>query len=195
MKTKYTVIQGGEIMEFNAVSAGVAPGGLVSSSEIKVLICYILKSVKEPVPATKLCELLNFEGIANVFEVSDNIENLVHNNHIICVDKGNDTYTTTDSGNSIAETLKTSVPISIREKACLATLKMLSRIRNAKETDIAVTREGDNTFITCSALDNNSVIMSVKLLVTDENQAISIKNKFLDDPSNIYSKLIDLFTE
>ncbi len=182
-------------MEFNAVSAGVAPGGLVSSSEIKVLICYILKSVKEPVPATKLCELLNYEGIANAFEVSDNIENLLNNKHIVCVDKVENTYTTTDSGNSIAETLKASVPISIREKACLATFKMLSRIRNTKETDIAITREGDNTFITCSALDNESTVISVKLLVTDENQAISIKNKFLDDPSGIYSKIIDLFTE
>ncbi len=182
-------------MEFNAVSAGVAPGGLVSSSEIKVLICYILKSVKEPVPASNLCEILNYEGLANAFEVSDNIENLLNNNHIVCVNKDEDTYTTTDSGNSIAETLKASVPLSVREKACLATLKMLSRIRNTKETDIAITREGENTFITCSALDGNSTVMSVKLLVTDENQAISIKNKFLDDPSAIYSKLIDLFTE
>lgn len=182
-------------MEFDALTQGVAPGGLVSSSEIKVLICYILKSVKEPVPATKLCELLNYEGIANAFEVSDNIESLLQNNHIICVNSADESYTTTDSGNGIAETLKTSVPISIREKACKATFKMLSRIRNTKETDIAITREGENTFITCSALDNNAVIMSVKLLVTDENQAVAIKNKFLDDPSEIYSKIVDLFTE
>ncbi len=182
-------------MEFDALTQGVAPGGLVSSSEIKVLICYILKSVKEPVPATKLCELLNYEGIANAFEVSDNIDSLLQNKHIILADTAEESYTTTVSGNSIAETLKTSVPISVREKACKATFKMLSRIRNAKETDIAITREGENTFITCSALDNNAVIMSVKLMVTDENQAVSIKNKFLDDPSEIYSKIVDLFTE
>lgn len=182
-------------MEFDALMQGVAPGGLVSSSEIKVLICYILKSVNEPVPATKLCELLNYEGIANAFEVSDNIESLLQNKHIIRVDSEEEAYTTTASGNGIAETLKTSVPISVREKACRATFKMLSRIRNTKETDIAITREGENTFITCSALDNNAVIMSVKLMVTDENQAVSIKNKFLDDPSEIYSKIVDLFTE
>ena len=85
-------------MEFDALTQGVAPGGLVSSSEIKVLICYILKSVKEPVPATKLCELLNYEGIANAFEVSDNIESLLQNNHIICVNSADESYTTTDSG-------------------------------------------------------------------------------------------------
>ena len=182
-------------MNFDALTQGVAPGGLINSSEIKVLICYILKSVKEPVPATKLCELLNYEGIANAFEVSDNIESLLQNQHIILVDSTEESYTTTPSGDSIAETLKTSVPISVREKACRATFKMLSRIRNAKETDIAITREGENTFITCSALDADNIIMSVKLLVTDENQAVSIKNKFLDDPSEIYSKIVDLFTE
>ena len=182
-------------MDFDAVSAGVSLGGLVSSSEIKVLICYILKSVKEPVPATKLCEVLNYEGIANAFEVSDNIEDLLQKKHIVCVSENDISYTTTDSGNNIADSLKTSVPMSVREKACKATFKMLSRIRNTRETDIAITREGENTFITCSALDNDAVIMSVKLLVTDENQAVSIKNKFLEDPSEIYSKIVDMFTE
>ena len=182
-------------MSFDAVSAGVSLGGLISSSEIKVLICYILKSVKEPVPAAKLCELLNYEGIANAFEVSDNIEDLLQKNHIMCVDENETSYTTTPSGNNIADSLKSSVPTTVREKACKAVLKMLSRIRNTRETDIAVTREGGNTFITCSALENNEIVMSVKLLVTDENQAVAIKNKFLDDPSEIYSKIVDLFTE
>ena len=182
-------------MEFDALTQGVAPGGLISSSEIKVLICYILKNVKEAVPSAKLCELLNYEGIANAFEVSDNIDVLLKSGHITCTNVADEAYTTTESGNVIAETLKTSVPISVREKACMATFKMMSRIRNTRETDISITREGDNTFITCSALDNDATIMSVKLLVTDENQALAIKNKFLDDPSEIYAKIVDLFTE
>lgn len=181
-------------MEFDALSAGVAPGGLVNTTEIKVLICYILKSVNEPVPANKLCETLLFDGIANNFEVSDCLEALIQSGNIVCVDNEEQTYTTTDSGNNIADTLKNTVPFSIREKACKATIKMISEIRNAKETDISIVRNGDNTFITCSALDNGNPIMSVQLLVSDEAQALSIKNRFLENPSEIYSKIIDLFT-
>ncbi|MBQ6936858.1 MAG: DUF4364 family protein [Clostridia bacterium] len=179
-------------MEINALTAGIVPGGLASTSEVKVLICYILKTIEQPISASALCELLNYEGIANAFEISDNIDYLEANGHIKCI-AGND-YVITESGKEIADTLKTTVPRSIREKACRATMKMLSRMRNADETDIAITREGDNTFITCSALENNAKIMSVKLLVSDESQAIAIKNNFINNPSEIYSKLIDLFT-
>lgn len=189
------IFKGGDILEFDAVSAGVSPGGLVSSSQIKILICYILKTVNEPVNATELCELLNYEGIANVFEVSDNIEALLKSNHICCVNGDEKLYTVTKTGIDIADTLKTSVPISVRDKACLATLKMLAKKRNMKETDIAITREGDKTFITCSALEGSNAIISVKLMVSDEAQAIAIKNNFIENPSRIYSKIIDLFTE
>lgn len=182
-------------MEFDAVSAGVAPGGLVNSSEIKVLICYILNNVGEPVPATELCEMLYYEGIANVFELSDNIEALSKSGHIKCVNHIEKSYTTTAAGNEIAATLKTTLPYSVREKACFVTLKMLAKIRNTKETDISITRSGDSTFITCSALENNRPVMSVQLLVSDEEQAISIKNKFIENPSVIYSKIVDLLTE
>lgn len=181
-------------MKYDAVSAGVSPGGLINSTEIRILICYILKSVKEPVPVSRLCEVLFYDGIANNFEVSDCIESLIKNGNIVCVDEKEQTYTTTPNGNNVAETLKTTVPISIREKACKSTLKMMAEIRNAKETDISIERRGDNTFITCSALDNGNPIMSVQLLVSDESQAISIKNKFLENPSEIYLKIIDLFT-
>ncbi len=182
-------------MQFDAVSAGVSHGGLVNTTEIKVLICYILKSVKEPVPASKLCEVLYYDGIANNFEVSDCIESLIKNGNIICVDENEQTYTTTASGNNVADTLKATVPLSVREKACKSTLKMIADIRNAKETDISIVRQGENTFITCSALDNGNPVMSVQLLVSDESQAVSIKNKFLENPAEIYSKIIDLFTE
>ncbi len=182
-------------MEFNAVTAGVNPGGLVSTTEIKILICYILKNVKDPVPETRLCELLFYEGIANVFEVSDALTSLYESGHIKLVDPEENSYTVNESGINIAETLKTSVPITIREKACLATVKMISKIRNAKETDIHIGREGDNTYITCSAIDGKNTIISIKLLVSDEAQAISIKNRFIDDPSGLYTKIIDLLTD
>lgn len=182
-------------MEINVTTAGLQYGGLVTTTEIKVLICYILKNIKEPVPATRLCELLNFEGIANAFEVSDAMESLEKSGNIIRTDEKGQMYTVTPAGADVAETLKTSVPLTVREKACIATLKMMAQIRYAKETDFVISREGDRTYITCSALDGELPIVSVKLLVSDEIQAKSIKNKFLENPSDVYSKIIDLFTK
>ena len=46
-------------MEKNASGAGVSRGGLFSTSEIKILICYILSAIDEPVPVDMLANVLH----------------------------------------------------------------------------------------------------------------------------------------
>ena len=106
-----------------------------------------------------------------------------------------DTYRITKKGKDVAETLKTTLSIVVKERAYNAAIKMVSRFRNTKETDIKISREDNKIFITCSAIDNKTPFMSVKLLVSDEEQAVHIKEKFLSDPTKIYSSLIDLLTK
>ena len=169
-------------MERDAVSAGVSEiGGLFSVAEIRILICYILSSIKDPVPGRSLADVLHFEGIANVFEVNDSIAALCKSGHLKCVDEKEDLYVVTNLGRDIAETLKTSLPYTVKDRAYSAAIKMVSYYRHTKETDIKISREGDNTYIICSTVDNGIPFMSVKLLVTDEDQALTIKENFLEN--------------
>lgn len=182
-------------MEKDAVSAGVSEvGGLFNTAEIKILVCYIISSINEPVPGQMLANVLHYEGIANCFEVNDAIASLCKNGHLKLIDEKEDIYIITESGRDIAETLKTSLPLTVKDRAYTAALKMVSRFRNSKESDIKITKEDGKTFITCSAMDNGVPFMSVKLLVSDEEQALFIKNKFLND-SGIYSEIIELLTK
>ena len=183
-------------MERDAVSAGVNPaGGLFSTAEVRILICYILTALDEPVPGQLLAETLHYEGIANCFEVNDSIAHLVRSGQLKPVDQKDDTYIITESGKSVAETLKTTLSLTVRERAYNAATKMLSRFKNTKETDFKISREGDKTFITCSAIDDDTPFMSIKLLACDEDQALFIKEKFLSDPTKIYSAIIDMLTK
>ena len=183
-------------MERDAVSAGVSEiGGLFSVAEIRILICYILSSIKDPVPGRSLADVLHFEGIANVFAVNDSIAALCKSGHVKSFNEAEDTYVITDRGRETAETLKTSLPYSVKDRAYSAALRMVSRFNHSKETDIKISREGNRTFITCTAIDGIDPFMSVKLMVTDEEQAMFIKEKFINDPSKIYSHLIDLLTK
>lgn len=182
-------------MERDAISAGVNKiGGLFSTADVKVLICYILSSLNEPVPGTLMGEVLHHEGIANIFEVSDALASLTETGHIIELDEDG-AFKITDSGRDVAETLKTSVATVVRERAYSAVLKMLTRFKNAKETDFKITHEDDRIYLTCSALDKDFPFMSIKLLVADEDQAIFIKEKFLSNTSGIYTKLIEMLTK
>ncbi len=183
-------------MEKDAVSAGVSEfGGLFNTTEIRILICYILSAINQAVPGNLLANTLHYEGIANCFEVNDSIAHLVKSGQLKPVDEKEDTYIITKSGKDVAETLKTSLSMTTRERAYVAATKMLSRFKNTKETDIKISREGDKTFITCSAIDEDTPFMSVKLLACDEDQALFIKEKFLNDPTKIYSALIDMLTK
>ncbi len=183
-------------MERDAVSAGVSPiGGLFNTAQVRILICYILSAINKPVPGNLLANTLHYEGIANCFEVNDSIASLCKSGQLTLIDDREDTYLITDSGRDVAETLKTSLSITVKERAYNAAIKMFSRFKNAKETDFKISREGDKTFITCSAMDTDSPFMSIKLMVTDEEQALHIKEKFLSEPSKIYSTLIEMLTK
>ena len=183
-------------MEKNAVSAGVEPiGGLFNTADIKILICYILSTINEPIPADMLSNLLHYEGIANGFEVSDSITSLQKNGMIIESESNKDCYVVTKAGREIAETLKTSLSFTVRDRACTAALKMMTRIKNSRDTDIKITHEEDSTYISCSAMNGQQPFVTVKLLVADETQALYIKERFLDHSSEIYSGIIELLTK
>ena len=183
-------------MEKDALAAGVSEvGGLFTTAEIRVLICYIFSSIDNAVPGNLLANTLHYEGIANCFEVNDSIDYLCKNGHLQLVSSDDDTYVITESGKDIANTLKSTLSIVVKERAYNAALKMYTRFKNTKETDIKISREENKTFITCSAIDDDTPFMSIKLMVSDEDQAIHIKEKFLSNPTEICSTIIDLLTK
>ena len=65
---------------------------------------------------------------------------------------------------------------------------------SAKDTKIETVKENGVTYLVCSAVENGVDLMSVKIMVTDETQKEAIKERFLDDPSKIYTGIIDLLT-
>ena len=181
-------------MEKNASGAGVARGGLFSTSEIKILICYILNAIDEPVPVDMLANVLHYEGLANAFEVSDAVVSLSESGQIIATDENEQTYTITDSGRNTAQTLKSSLSSVVKERAYLAVMKMFARFKNAKDNQFIITHENGATYLSCSAIDGGKPFLTVKLLITDEDQGNLIKEKFLENPSAIYSKIIEMLT-
>ena len=146
-------------MERDALNAGVAFGGLVSTDEIRILICYILDSVKDAVPAQQLSELLHYEGIANYFEVSTAFASLEENGHIKKTD--NDKYVITTSGSNIAATLKTSVPITVRDKTFALTVKLLSTMKYAEETRFDITECNNGYNVRCAVVEGETELIKV----------------------------------
>ena len=179
-------------MNHDAFSAVVEPGGLYSSQEIKILICYMLAGVDEPLPRQSVLEILTAGGMANFFEAGAAIDELIRLHNLTEGEDGR--LCLTEDGRQAASTLAGMIPFTLRERSVQAALRLLTRMRREKENRVTVEKLEHGRLITCEILDADQPLLSVSLRVADGLQADLIKERFLEDPTLIYSSLIALLT-
>lgn len=182
-------------MDFDALTANVAPGGLNNRTEIRILLCCLLADAGQPVPVRPLKEGLHFEGIANYFEVAYAIEDLLKNNNISIVDKPSELYCITDSGKMVADTLRNDIPVTVLQKGTALTSRILSRVRNEKENRVEFETVGNGCMVHCSIMEGERAVMQLSLLVPDRIIGNKIKESFLDDPGSIYIDVMEKLTK
>ena len=145
----------------------VEPGGLRTSGEIKILICYLLGAVKTPLLRRWIDQVFLEHSLANYFDVADALGDLVANGSIESVPQdGEEAYALTESGRSSAALLETTLPFTVREKAVKsATInparqigvdKVTGSIEEGKRADLLVLDEN---------LDIRMVVIKGKVVV------------------------------
>lgn len=183
-------------MQSDAMNAGVIPGGLQSRTEIRVLVCFVLSNCSRPVPLDLLKEKLHFEGLANYFELSFAISELLENNNISLYSQedGNDYFIATSAGKEIANQLGNTLPFSVRERAMELTIEVVERCNYERDNRVEIQKIDNKYYVYCSVMEKDMELASVKLLVPDNETALNVKNKFLSNPietlANITSVLI-----
>ena len=173
-------------------SDGVRPGGLYDSREIKVLICYMLSGVPEPLSRDTVIEILTEGEMANLFEISAAIDDLTARGNLAETDGG--LLTLTESGRTSAEQLYDLIPYTLRDRSQKAAMKLLARARNERDADVVITPLDVGYSVKCSIDKTDSPMMSFTLCVTDETIAKAVRERFLDDPTAFYRALIALST-
>src|SRR5699024_5319532 len=63
-------------MANNAFTAGVKPGGLNNSAEIRILLCYLIQNVPEPLSQEEIERALLGEELVNYFELASALSQL-----------------------------------------------------------------------------------------------------------------------
>jgi len=167
-------------------------GALNYRAEIKILICYILSALKEPVPETELTQVLHYEGITNYFDASEAISELIKNE---CIKEYNGGFVVTEKGADLAETLKQSVALTVRERDIKVVARMLALRRHKKETDIEITKCERGLNVSLNIVEGNYSLLKLSLNVADEISANFIKERILEDPSYVYAGLIELLLD
>lgn len=178
----------------DAFTAGVAPGGLISSQHVKLMVCYILARIGKPISRDDMLSLLQYEEIANYFEVVQAIDDLNKGGTIRRTDAPFEEYEITNDGEEVVAELYRNLPYTMREKALKAAIKMMARNRSEAENRVEMVETDVGVNVTCSVMDIDRPILTITLLVPDMEQANLVKETFLDNPLKVYSGSIALLT-
>ncbi len=179
--------------QYDAFSEGVILGGMRTKNDVRILLCYILKSLNAPFSKAMLNEVLQTTALANFFEVNDALAALTDGGFVSLLSREDDDYyTLTDSGRVIAERLETDLPRQVRETAVAAAMELLSRqrVRYGTETKIVKLEQG-GYHVTLTIKDQDTVMLQTVLFAADSLQANAITEAFSADPHRLYSGVID----
>lgn len=177
----------------DAFTAGVEPGGLTNLQEIRILLCYMLHTVGQPVPRDAVTEIIIGGGMANYFDTEAAIEELLGQHHLIQDEEK--MLAATATGAQIGDSLSVRIPYTLRERSVSAALKLLKRrtVEQDNKVDIRKLEEGGYA-VTCSVQDRGLDLLSVTLRVSDPWQAEQIKEQFLSDPALLYRSNLAVLT-
>lgn len=175
----------------DAFGEGVKPGGLYTEKEIKILICYMLDGVGEPLSETAVTDILYSGGMANFFEISAAVQDLLERGHL---NEEEGLLSLTDTGHQVAQTLARMVPFTLRERSVEAAIKLLARQKRQRDTKVTITSQEKGCLVTCCICDGQDPLMEVTLRVGDEWQAKLIEERFLEEPTLVYRSLIAVLT-
>lgn len=183
-------------MEYDAFDAGIELGGLRNRDDIRLLVCYLLKSVDSPMTRQMLNEAMQEDGLANYFEVGQAIEELLKTANITADIFGEDeVISVTQKGREAAEMLEMSLPKTVREKAVNSAIRLITKARVERENKIEVTKEENGGYtITFTLFDKNTQFMKLSVYVCDSLQLEQIKQNFINDPVKVYSTIITSLT-
>ena len=169
----------------DAFTSGVVPGGLTERSQILLMLCVLLSGARRPLGREPLLHAISEEGLANYFEVTGAISELLERGHLVEAEP--DALSITESGRRIADTLLGDLPLTIRERSAKVAAQ-LSRRAEIEHGASAEILEADGGWrIVCRLSDGAQEVLCVSLLVDTRAQAEAIRRQYLLDPMRMFS--------
>lgn len=169
-----------------------------SSSELaenKLLMLYVLKAINEPISNTQLTEIILENNFINYFTFQQYLSEL-EEAKFVEYHKANDKnlLVLTKHGETVLSLFKSRLS---NTKIAIIDQYIKNEIESIKKelTIHADYTLGDNDsfIVDLKAIENQSLLMELKLSVPSKNQAISICNKWKANPSDIYNTIINTF--
>ena len=181
-------------MAFDTFDEGISLGGMRSKTEIRTLICYMLKSVNSPMSKENIINALMEKGLANYFETSASFDDLVRNGNIAPSGDNPELFVNTENGNMIATQLEDTLAPTVKERAIECALTLLRRQRIESENHVTIGKCDNGYNVTCTISGGDMDLLRFTLYVPDVAQARLMRKNFYKNPDLFYSVMIAMLT-
>ena len=181
-------------MAFDAFTAGVEPGGLRSQSDIRLLICYMLASVKDPLDKNDIVMILQDQGLANYFEAASALADVLAKHNADTLPDNPELCVANETTAEISRQLETTLPPAVRDRAVTGALTLLAKAKREQENQVEIEKQPDGYNVTCHISGGARDLMSFTLFVPDQYQARIVKKNFHRNPEMVYQVMLCLMT-
>lgn len=179
-------------MSANNFNEGVKLGGLTTTAEIRILLCYIMDSLDMPVSRAQLEEVLLGEELVNYFAMAESLTQLilqkllVENSGMLCI---------TEQGRTVARNLAQDVPRTVRDTAVRGVIRAQQYAAKAAAHKSEVIKTGTGRNVVCSIGDDIGPLFKLELYMPDDLTAKAVQKKFIENGDFVYKLVLAALTE
>lgn len=160
--------------------------------DIKFLVLYILKQIRDPIPFAELGEISMCDEAMDYFEFADAAMGLIETGHMQEEElDGVKRYSITEKGRKTAEICESSLPYTVKVAAQRAVLSVVARMQREASIHTETIEKDGNLYVRCSLEDPYCTIMSLDLMVVTRQQANMLERNFKENAEKIYNVVLD----
>lgn len=167
-------------------------------AENKLLVLYVIKALKHPISNTQLTEIILENNFINYFTLQQYISELVSSEFLKYVEKNEkQLLTITVRGEKVLSLFNGRISLLKRDIIDNYISSAIDCIKKELTIYSDYTIESNNSFIVnLKALEDESLLMDLKVSVPSKKQASTLCSKWKENPSEIYTKIMQsLFSD
>ena len=163
-------------------------------AENKLLVLYVIQSLKQPISKTQLTEIILENNFINYFTLQQYISELESSEFVGYVEKNNKKLITiTKKGENVLSFFNERISPIKRDIIDNYISKTIDNIKKELTIHSDYTIEKNNSFIVdLKALEDETLLIDLKISVPTKKQATSLCNRWKENPSDIYTKIVQV---
>ncbi|MDU4882186.1 DUF4364 family protein [uncultured Clostridium sp.] len=163
-------------------------------AENKLLVLYVIKSLRQAISKTQLTEIILENNFINYFTLQQYISELETAKFVEYIEKNDKKLLTiTTEGENVLSIFNDRISPIKRDIIDNYISKTIDNIKKELTIHSDYTIEKNNSFIVdLKALEDETLLIDLKISVPTKKQATSLCNRWKENPSAIYTKIVQV---